>query len=186
MDMSKLPRLSESPAPPQTAQPVLATPTQRRLGVMEAGIDLLIGCVVGTIFLMQGAPFGGWLIARMRGLPYDTGNVWNSGDKAGQPVELFDLLLGTGWLYMGEWILGALVLLATLFLALTMVAPTLKRFALVMSIACCVLGALANIYAIIMQIQMGFSQPIMSVFCVLVAGLMAFFLARHLMPPATE
>ncbi len=182
MDLSKLPKLSESPAPAQPVAPLPAGEREPiRMSYFETGMDVLISLVVGSIFLMLGAPFGGWLIAKMNGQVYDTSITWLAGTpKAGQIVDLFEIQLGPGWLYMGHWVLGAALVIEALLMILAAVSVKLRKPLIVLALLLCVGGAVANIVAAVMQIKMGFNQPVLSMIAVLVAGVIAFFHGRHL------
>ncbi len=186
MDLSKLPKLSESPPPPAPTMRVLEA-TPRRISIRDIGVDLLIFVIVGCIFMMMGASFGGWLIAHLRGVPYATGWVWPAGHALeNQPVDLMDLQGGTGWLYMGHWVLGVCLLIAGLVTLLSAVIPRLFKPLIVFGLLMCVLGAIANIVAVGMQIKMGFTQPILSMVGILVGGILAFSQSRHLSSSGTS
>ncbi len=184
MDLSKLPKLSESPAPPPATPAEPAVPVQTReparMSYFETGIDVLISLAVGAIFLMLGAPYGGWLIATMNGEVYDTTFTWTGGPNDGKIVELFELRGGTGWLYMGHWVLGAALAIEAFLMALAAMSPRLRKPLIVLALLLCIGGAIANVVAVVMQIKMGFNQPILSVVAVLVGGVIAFFHGRHL------
>ncbi len=185
MDLSKLPKLSQSPEPPPSSTdpaPPAAKRVVPRLSIADLGLDILVFVALGAIFMMLGPSFGGWLIAKIRGVPYETGVVWSPGTpKENQPVELFELSGGTGWLYMGLWTLGACLVVSALLMLLMLVLPRLTKSLLLFTILFCVGGAIANVVAIIMQVQAGYTQPILSVVGVLAGGMCAFFPGRHLM-----
>ncbi|MBC7783708.1 MAG: hypothetical protein H7144_07695 [Burkholderiales bacterium] len=185
MDLSKLPKLSESPPPPPPPPPAnrveeepldYAAHSRHPPGRGDLGIDIVIALIVGLIFLMQGASLGGWLIARLRGQAYSTGVVWNNGTA----VELFDLQGGTAWLYLGEWVLGACLLLEALLLIGVLLIPRLGRRAIMLAMFLGGIGAAANVLAIFMQMRAGFTQPIMSLVCVLIGVMMVYAHGRHL------
>lgn len=183
MDLSKLPKLSQSPEPASAplADSPAAKPPALRLSVVDVGLDILVCLGLGAVFMMLGPSFGGWLIAQARGVRYETGVIWSPGTpKEGQPVDLFELQGGTGWLHMGLWSLGACLLLAGVLLLCVIVLPRGGRAVLILVVLVCVAGAAANIVAIVMQVQAGFTQPIISVIAVLAGAMCAFFPGRHL------
>ncbi len=188
MDLSKLPKLSVSPAPPPSNVPaaneVTTYPNRAPVNSMDMGIDLILSLIVGLIFVMLGSPFGGWLISSLRGVPYDTGVTWTSGPDAGKTVEFFELQGGSGWLYMGEWVLGICLLIEALLITLAIVRNNWARKLIILAMLLGIIGALANIVAIIQQVRMGFTQPIFSLVGVLIGAMMAFAHARHLSSPS--
>jgi hypothetical protein len=187
MDFSKLPKLSESPAPPggsqsqsQSQSPVstsYATPVvATRASRYEYGLDAFIALVVGGIFLMLGMRFMRYLL----GSPIDTGYVWPSSHPlANQPVAYWDLETAPAWGEMGFFVLGAASILSALLLLVATMSPRLRRPLLMFAIFLGVVGAGANVVAVIMQMKANI-QPLISMIAILVGGMLAFFYGRHL------
>ena len=184
MDMSKLPKMGASstandaanddPAAPAIAAGTITTP----VSAGDLLSECLIAALIGGIFLMLGQHFGGWL---MHGGHYDTGVIWNDGINVGQPVKYFDLQGGTAWLEMGEFVLGLCLLIEA---ALTGVGLLTRRFGRAMATTCLLLGAIgaaANILAIVMQIQAGFTQPFMSMVALAVGVLTSLVHGRRVL-----
>lgn len=183
MDLSKLPKFSESPPPPPpppkadgSLPPTSGIRVNTQVSRADLGMEVLIALVLGAIFLMQGAPFGAWLMAKMRGQPHATGVEWLDGT----PVKFFDLQGGTAWLYLGEWVLGACLLLDAVLLIALLVIPRLGRGAIMLAMFLGAAGAAANVVAIVMQVRAGFTQPIMSLVCVFIGIVMVYAHGRHL------
>src|SRR4051812_534805 len=101
MDMSKLPRMSQSPAPPPEATPASpaaessATPVQYASPDNQladgVGAEVWISAALGVIFLLVGRTFAAYCIAKLTGQAFHTNVVWQAGAKAGQEVEYPEL-----------------------------------------------------------------------------------------------
>ncbi|HEX8340236.1 MAG TPA: hypothetical protein VF624_04940 [Tepidisphaeraceae bacterium] len=184
MDLSKLPKLSESPAPrgvvsgvdaPEAHATESAAPPLR---MIDVGFDIALLIGFGAILMMLGAPFGGWLKAKLGGQPYDTGNVWSGGPNDGRPVELFELQGGTGWLYAGEWVAGAAMIGAALLLAAAAMLKLARGKSLVAAAALCGIGVISNGAAAGAAVAEGV-QPIQSLLLLLLCGVFGYSLMRH-------
>jgi len=94
MDVSKLPRLSQTPSPPQpdssppATQPPMLPAASPQLGV---GAEAWISLVIGILLLMLGWRFARYLAATLTGQTFHTEVVWTSGPLAGQEVPYFNL-----------------------------------------------------------------------------------------------
>lgn len=112
MDLSKLPKLSGNrdsepqkdaapgtPVPESVPAPVPpAAPAHE--SVPYAGSDVrtppagpegFLSLVIGVVLMMVGRGFAEWLLATIAGRAYDTGVIWQSGAKSGQPVTYWEL-----------------------------------------------------------------------------------------------
>jgi hypothetical protein len=179
MDTSKLPKLSNSPAPPQPAMPVeYASRRTSPLAMSEVAFDLFFLAVLGLILMMLGSPFGGWLMAKARGQTYPTGVNWTAGPQAGQPVELFELEGATGWQYAGEWIGGVALLLAAVVLAAGVLMKLKRNGVLTTAAALTVVAVIANGLAAGAVFQAGI-QPLLSLILMLLCGISGYSLFRH-------
>src|SRR4051812_12095286 len=96
MDLSKLPKMSQSPPPPSPAQPdpVAARPLQQP-SVLDTpgsiGAEVWISLVIGVLCLLLGKNFATWGLTTLSGKPYHTTVNWVAGDKAGQEVSYWEL-----------------------------------------------------------------------------------------------
>src|SRR5439155_8780801 len=98
MDLSKLPKLSESPAPapppPDADQPIAAAPSappnREEIGTM-IGAEVWISLIIGLIFVMLGFNFAKYSFALLTGRQYHTHVDWQSGPKAGNEVAYAEL-----------------------------------------------------------------------------------------------
>src|SRR2546430_1510338 len=98
MDVSKLPRLSETkppePAPPspdpqaQSNSPSPAPPRTVDYGSdrVAIGAEIWFGLIIGLILMLYTAQFGKYLIATATGHQYHTGVTWTEGPNDGKEV----------------------------------------------------------------------------------------------------
>lgn len=126
MDLSKLPKLSNTPTPPPAAAteaqsaPAPIAPEQRVApAIADGGIGGVVwfNVVIAILLLFLGRDFARYGFARLRGQPYHTGVTWQVGDKAGTEVDYPDLqpyvmLTDAGLLFFGLAVLVEAALLA--------------------------------------------------------------------------
>src|SRR3954463_11785984 len=100
MDLSKLPRLSNTgtPPPPDVTEQLAGAPRAVLPAVerdpdafVGTGADMWLSGAVGVLFLLLGLSFGKSLVARLTGGTYHTGVNWVAGPKAGQEVTYPEL-----------------------------------------------------------------------------------------------
>ena len=145
MDMSKLPRLSQSqsppPAPGAPTDPVnyeppvrpgqaapAGTPTLNyERPAAGAGAEVYISLAIGLILMLVGRQFGTYLISRITHEAFHTGVNWMAGPNAGQEVGYWDLEGFTAWTDASLWLFG----LTLVFDAIILYAAGGKRVWLV-------------------------------------------------------
>ena len=129
IDPDKLPSMKRTPPAPEPAAP--RTPAADGPGVtpgvagaspvpthvVEVGptsrdllVTAVIAFVLGLLFLALGQSFVRYLGAAAGGRKFETNVNWTSGDKAGQPVDYWELTGGTAWTDMGLAAMGAALL----------------------------------------------------------------------------
>ena len=183
MDLSQLPKMSETPKPPPAdtddadrpstpngRPPVDYAPPRPAAGGAMGGVSVWISLIVGVIFLIFGANFGRWLIA---GGHLATNVNWTAGPKAGTPVAYFELQGGTAWSEAGFFVMGVALILDAALLLLIYRSRSPRR-ALVL-IALGVTGV-----ALALNVGVGFYLfsisilPIATLIAVLTGGIMLF------------
>lgn len=149
MDLSKLPRLSETDkhAPPPPAEgstpPEAAAPTyaQPRLEYAVAPQDITgqvwLSVVLGIVFMFMGGSFARFAIAKLTGQTYVTGYNWTAGPKTGQPVGYYELQGYVGYTDTAVFLFGlAMVLEAGMLVISRQNTPASRAFvALAMGIS---------------------------------------------------
>src|SRR5580704_12732571 len=115
MDLSKLPKLSNTQEPPATpTEPAIDTPAAARpvadyrAPLPEPGIagDVWFNAVVGLVLIGLGFTFARCLLAKLTGQPFHTGVNWMAGPNAGSEVSYFDLEGFTAWTDAGVFLFG--------------------------------------------------------------------------------
>jgi hypothetical protein len=99
MDLSKLPRLSETdkhaPVPSASAPEPQQQPAPPVMpyAVEEPGISgqVWLSAALGVIFMLMGGNFARFAIAKLTGRTFHTTVTWTSGARAGQEVDYFEL-----------------------------------------------------------------------------------------------
>lgn len=123
MDLSKLPKLSQTPAPPSpaapapTALPPQQMPQQVHHPVGIAGM-VWFNAIIGLLLVWMGQNFGKYVLSLITGQPYHTGFNWQSGPKAGQEVAYPDLENGVMWTDASLFLFGVAILAEAVVLAL--------------------------------------------------------------------
>ena len=142
MDLSKLPKLSESPPPPPVQpDPAPVRPTYSASSRAEMGIDIWLSLIIGLVLIFLGINFGSYLKCKLTGQPYVTGWTWpNTGPKANQPVEYFDLQGGTAYGEMGYFLMGAALMVDGAVLLLAMMTGQHRKKLILLAMFCAVLG----------------------------------------------
>lgn len=105
MDFSKLPKLSQSPAPPEQApveatppaQVVSSSPVQPLRVTPGVGAEVWLSAVVGVVCLLLGRNFARYWMAKLTGREFQTGVFWTAGPNAGKEVNYLQLEGGTAW-----------------------------------------------------------------------------------------
>jgi hypothetical protein len=114
MDLSKLPKFSDSPPPPPSEQPEPVTPIPPKPSPQPGiGADIWVSLVIGLLFVFMGLNFGKFLVSKVTGQPYHTHVNWTEGPLADSPdpeVAYFDLSGFTAWTDMGVFLFGLVLL----------------------------------------------------------------------------
>jgi hypothetical protein len=212
MDLSKLPKLSQTPAPPDQASsppaaagadvvppPAVATSaytawcrechapnlpgsrfcagcggklksdSESPLGV-AMGAEVWISAALGLLFMLLGKSFGGWLIARATGKPYDTGYTWQPGTPlAGQPVEYWDLQGFAALSDSAIFLFGLAMVFEAVALAVVYSRLRAKRPILVLAMAVAFAATAHNLVVSLKMLGAGL-MPLMSLFAVAFGG----------------
>ena len=118
MDYSKLPKLSQTPAPPidapatDTASPQV-DPTRMshpQPADSPLGAEIWISAVIGLVVIMMSWNFARYLGATLTGKPFHTNVVWQTGEQAGEEVAYFDLEGYTAWSESAMFVFGIALL----------------------------------------------------------------------------
>jgi hypothetical protein len=121
MNLSKLPRLSQSPEPPPSPlpapqeSPTATSPSAEPLDYSRhrpnatagtTGAEVWISAAIGLILMYMASTFGTYLISRITQEPFHTGVNWIEGPKAGQEVGYWELEGMTALTHASMWLFG--------------------------------------------------------------------------------
>ena len=178
MDISKLPKFSDSPPPPlpeepQPAMPMPAEPS-RQTGI---GADIWVSLIIGLLFIFMGLNFGKFLVAKLAGQPYHTNYNWApapGSDTPGPEVAYFDLQGFTAWSDMGVFLFGLVLLLEAAAKAAIAIRPGYtSRLILFLAVVLTLATVLLNLFVCyrLMSIQV---TPLISGLAVAFGGWILF------------
>jgi hypothetical protein len=155
MDMSKLPRMSNSPAPPPqpSGDPAPARAEyQSRVDpaiATAAGAEIWIAAALGVIFMIMGRTFGAYLFATLAGRPFPTGVIWQTGPNAGLEVAYPDLQGFTMLTDASIFLFGLTLVLDAIVLFASAFAAKVRQPLVLFGLTVTVLVTVFNIYVVI-------------------------------------
>jgi hypothetical protein len=164
MDLSKLPKLSQTPPSATVEPPPSASPDIHHDEPPERiGADVWLSAIIGLVFLLIGRRFAFYLFSMMTGAPFHTNVNWLSGPKAGQEVAYREL---EGFVFYNE---SAMFLFGlTLLLEAIMLSAIHSRFAFTrpLIILALLIAVLATGYNLIVALML-FSTGVLPLFSLL-------------------
>lgn len=168
MDLSKLPKMGQTPATPVERETPIVPDYGREERVRSVGAAWFSG-IVGLLCVALGWSFAKWLAVTLTGGTYSTGLTWGPGGPKTGPVGFFELTGGAGWTYAAVFALGvALLFDAAVFVTR---ARWLVGVALGFTALATVLNAGVAVY-VLGPAQGG--VPLFSILAVAVGGYMCF------------
>jgi hypothetical protein len=209
MDVSKLPRLSNTQEQQQRerpagaphdeqapdsrlapdAEPTVPFASQAPAGssrpVLREGLDVGTGAeawlsaILGLVFLLLGRSFGAYLFARMTGQVYHTGIEWTSGPLAGQEVAYPDLQGFTMLNDAAMFLFGLTLLLEAAVIALVGGSFRFQRPLVAAAFGLAVIATAFNLY-VVARLMGANVMPIFSLLAVAFGGYIAAYLWKVL------
>jgi hypothetical protein len=192
MDLSKLPRLSntatpasppaDQPAPPET--PPQSQPPATRSDSLALGAEIWLALILGLLFMFLGRTFVQYEIGNLTHHPYHTNVTWQQGPKEGTEVpypELDESFAFPFYSDSGLFFFGFSLVFAGIAQMLAFTRWRIQRpvgwLALLI-----VLGATAyNLFVVGKLFSAGIT-PLLSLLCVAFGGFEAFLQFRALGP----
>ena len=174
MDLSQLPKMSDTPKPPTMPPASTPTPDVHRDppgGFGPVAVWMSLG--IGLIFLMLGSNVLHWAAARTAGRAFPEGVTWTAGDRAGQPVGYYELQGGTGWTETGFFVMGVALLIDALLLFFVYGSRRPRPALIAAALATTGLALAFNLFAAADVFGWGM-MPINSMIAVVVGGIMLF------------
>jgi hypothetical protein len=178
MDMSKLPKFSQTPAPVEqpgeATVPVAAKKVDAVAPAIASGGDIWFNVIVGIIFLLMGRTFGSYVFAAVTHQPYHTHIEWREGDpRAGQEVAYPDLE-GNPMLNDSAMFFFGLAVLADAGISVMLSRPSrLARPMLYLGLALTIGATGYNLY-VAGVLQKNGVLPLISLLAVALGGYIAF------------
>lgn len=190
MDLSKLPKLSQTPAPPSnpTQAESSHTPGGARFSMPQPAfhrddllIDVWISGIVGLLLALFGRHFFAWLIALLSGRVYDTGLIWMEtgapNEKKGV-IRYFEVNQGIdAWTDTGFAVMGAALLLEALVLLIAVRGGVVRKPLVAIAIGVGLIGLIANLVACGMLLKFDI-MPTFSLLATALGGFVIFRLVR--------
>lgn len=190
MDMSKLPRLSQTteapptgaadppPPPPPPLPGAPASPTSPAMDYRAArddrgtGADVWVSAIIGLVFLMLGWNFAKYLGAALTGRTYQTNVTWTAGPKAGQAVAYPDLEGNPMLTDSAMFLFGLALVLEAVVLAVANGNARFKRPLVGVALAIAVAATAYNLY-VAARLFSGGLLPLQSLLAVAFGGYIA-------------
>ena len=199
MDMSKLPRLSQTnkddaptPVPGGTSPPPTPDPNRnvpdyeprdrdaydRRAAGYDPGFsigaEVWISVLLGIVYMFIGLNFARYMAANLTGGTYHTNVNWTAGEKAGQEVAYYDLQGGTAHTDSAMFLFGLALLLEAIAMLIAHTGAPGKKLFVGFALFVTLLATAYNLFVIVKLFGMGIT-PLMSVIAVAIGGYMATY-----------
>jgi hypothetical protein len=171
MDLSKLPKLSKTPLPPENSAEPATPSTAAQLPAIPAASPASIGpefwfnAIVGLLLLFLGRRFAAYLFASVLGRPFHTGYI----DDQGAEVSYADLMPHMMLTEGGIFLFGLVVLLEAALKAFVGTGHRVPAVVVWAILILAVVSTLFNLYVCYKFISEG-STPIMSGLAVAFGG----------------
>jgi hypothetical protein len=184
MDLSKLPKLSDTKAaeqPPANAVPVERSPAPHPVDYSPAAqsrgmvfAEVWIGLIIGLVLMLYARSFGSYLICLISRQPFHTGVNWTDGPNAGQEVAYTQLEGGTFYSDSSIFLFGFALVLGALAQSLLLTRLRARTGVAWFSLVCLLLATIYNAVAAVIMLQMGI-MPLMSLLCVGIGGYILYY-----------
>jgi hypothetical protein len=183
MDLSKLPKMSQTPPPPPPpdSQPSpqpnpQAADYQDQIAHVEAGVGgmVWVSVILGAICIWLGRQFASYVVAKVSGREFHTQVNWVSGPKTGQEVAYWELGGSQAWTDASIFLFGLALILEALALWVISGKMGGKKPVLAISLLVVVIATAFNLFTVVRIMGQG-ALPLMSVVAVAMGGYMAMY-----------
>ena len=177
MDLSKLPKLSETPKPPSNEpQKEYFSNDHANLAAVEAGTGamLWISLILGLLCMAIGRSFGSYAIAKLTGREHHTHFNWSDGPLVGTEVAYWDLQGFVALTDTGIFLFGLAMILEGVALAIVNSKLGGKKIVLAISLAIIAIATVINLFAAMKVMGTGLI-PLMSGMAAGLGGYMAIY-----------
>jgi hypothetical protein len=195
MDVSKLPRLSDTqaqvrdeqaraqaragpqePTPaPSGAETIPYAPVATRRVEVGTGAEVWLAAIIGLVFLLIGKNFAAYLLAKMSGQVYHTNVIWQTGPQAGQEVAYPDL---QGFVMLTDasmFLLGLALLFEAAVMAVVGTRFRYQHALVTVALAVALAATLFNLWVVVRLFAAGL-MPLMSLLAAAFGGYIASYL----------
>jgi hypothetical protein len=179
MDLSKLPKMSQSPPPPPPpetpAQPAMGRDYySREIPASGVGAEVWISAILGVICILIGRNFPTYLFTTMVGHEYHTGVNWVAGVNEGKEVA-YPQLEGNPMLNDAAISsFGVALILEAALLSIVFTAFRFKRLVVMIALAVTAIATGFNLFVAVKLLGGGIT-PIFSLLAVAFGGYMATY-----------
>jgi hypothetical protein len=180
MDLSKLPKLSETPKPPApdpNPQPEATRPDDRAdIAHVDAGAGgmVWVSLILGALCMMLGRRFPSYLVAKLSGRDFHTQVNWIAGPNAGREVGYWELQGSTAWTEASIFLFGLALVLEALALWVITSKMGGKKIILTISLLIVIIATVFNIFTAVRVMGDG-AVPLMSGLAAAFGGYMAMY-----------
>ncbi len=179
MDYSKLPKLSQTPAPPPeppvesapSQVPVLASRVEPQPGL---GAEVWLSAIIGLVMIMMAWNFARFLGATLTGQMFHTNVTWQTEERAGEEVAYFDLEGYTAWSESAMFLFGVALLLEAAALAAAHRPFAARKLLVGFALTITVIATIYNLGVAGLLFTHGM-MPIISILIVAFGGYMAAY-----------
>lgn len=172
MDLSKLPKLSETPAPPEPISPAPSqTPARNTLPIDDGmvGAEVWLSAIIGLVFLLLGRNFALYLFSLITHRPYHTAVNWTSGAHAGEEVAYPDLVGYVMYTDASMFLFGLALLFEAIILAAVHSRIRSKKPLVLIALLVAVVATALNLIVALMLFSAGI-LPLFSLLAVAFGG----------------
>lgn len=180
MDLSKLPKLSDTPRPAAQPDPTpadkpadtyAAAPVPSRPG---AGAEAWLSIVLGILLILMNIRFANYVFATLTGSEFHTNVNWTSGELAGQEVKYWDLQGLTAWTECALFLFGLAMVFEGLVLLLICSQRQPRASAIALALLITVAATALNLIVSVRLFALGV-LPLMSGLAVAFGGYIAAY-----------
>ncbi len=173
MDLSKLPKLSQTPPPPQQSPPPSPSPQPPAYAAPvvaqpSLGAEVWISAIVGIVLMLMGWGFARWAFKTLTGGTFSTGYIWPDG----RPVGYWELQGGVAWTESGMFLLGLAFVLEAVALPLAVGRSGVRRSTVGLAFAITVAATIYNVIVVCRLFALGL-MPLLSILGVGLGGYIA-------------
>lgn len=178
MDLSKLPKLSQTPPPPESPDIEQTSPAQNPAAAPRferdyemiprtpgLGFEVWLSAAIGIILMLVGRSFLFVAVATLSGETYHTGVNWIAGPNQGQEVGYYELQGYSGWTDTAIFLFGLAMVFEAVALAVAFGRGSPRRGVIWLALFVAILATAFNLGVAVMLLSTDL-LPLISLLCV--------------------